>query len=185
MFVPSWLDFPRMKRSTLGAVITVAVLAVATTAVAQVATDSGPRFELFGFCNPMATRIQARFREDVDPNNHWVAVDRVHNLVESRLRAARLYLAPDSYFAGLDIHDRLSIHFLFNGRAVFVELSYEKHLDDPSSGERALVSTWTLRSLGLHNRDGNSLMQTLSEMVDRFVLEFLRVNDEDCRRRNP
>ena len=36
--------------------------------------------------------------------------------------------------------------------------------------------------IGEHGRNGDFMVQVLSEIVDAFILEYLRVNGENCDR---
>ena len=77
----------------------------------------------------------------------------------------------------------LSVTVWFSGRAYFTEVGFVKTLTDPISGREEVITTWTAERLGTHGGDGNYVMQGVSEQVDRFILEFLRENEEACRSR--
>ena len=54
---------------------------------------------------------------------------------------------------------------------------------DPSSDENEFANTWERTYMGIHRGGEESaafIMQGLSELVDTFVLEYLRVNEESC-----
>ena len=40
--------------------------------------------------------------------------------------------------------------------------------------------TWDLGATGTHGGDAGYVLQTLSEFVDTFVVEYLRVNEAAC-----
>ena len=40
--------------------------------------------------------------------------------------------------------------------------------------------TWEQVTFGQHGRDASFILQNLSEMLDGFILEYLRVNEGYC-----
>ena len=68
------------------------------------------------------------------------------------------------------------------GPAITVSVGYNKKLFDPLSGENHIATTWTSSSVGTHGGDPGHIVQALSEQVDKFVVEYLRVNGKDCPR---
>ena len=141
-------------------------------------------FQLLDSCYPMGVRISVDLDDD-DPKDYGVSSNRVRTVVESRLRAARLYADTDSWFTRV-LHDNLlAVRVWFVGAAVLIQVEFWKKLADPVSRLRALVPAWTDERLGVHGGDGSYVMQHLSELIDRFILEYLRVNDEDCQHRDP
>ena len=123
------------------------------------------RFGLFNACEPMlpiAIVLDQGLRE------------RVETMAESRLRAARLYDAAADRSA---VSSLLSIEiFGVVGQAEVVMLSYRKLVRDSFSERWFLAETWAVHGM---YRDS---VQGLSELLDRFVLEYLRVNEASCMR---
>ena len=157
-----------MDRPTVVAVFVVAFLSIAAAAGAQ--DDANSRFQLFTGCSP--TRVVVTLAPgDVD-----VTLSRVENLVESRLRAARVYADPEDSWLGV----LLSVNVGFSGDAYSTQVLFFKQVTDPFSGEQGVAATWEGRRLGTHAGDGSFVMQNVSELVDRFVLEYLRVNEGAC-----
>ena len=62
-------------------------------------------------------------------------------------------------------------------------MKYLKSLYDPVSGRTSsLATTWESGSFGTHGDDPGFIVQSLSEHLDKFLVEYLRVNEEDCPR---
>ena len=133
------------------------------------------RFELFTECAPvkMIAPITGEEAEEIG-----LTEDRIHTMAESRLRAARLWSEEPA-----------STGFLAVGVAVFREaysykVTFTKWVYD-SSGSRHLARTWHRPSaawpaIGTHGGDAGFIMQILSEELDAFILEYLRVNEGSC-----
>ena len=100
-------------------------------------------------------------------------MERIQTLAESRLRAARLY-------------DALARHYLYVrvgvlGSAFHIEVSFQKLLRDDVSEKNGIAATWYDGSLGTHGGNAGFILQGVSEHLDKFVLEYLRVNETVCR----
>ena len=67
------------------------------------------------------------------------------------------------------------------GGAYRVEVSYSKRVED-AWGHSRRATTWSRGRIGygpVENLAG-TIMQIVSEQLDRFILEYLRVNEEAC-----
>ncbi len=67
------------------------------------------------------------------------------------------------------------------GGAYSIEVSFQKRLRDVVSDRNGFAATWDTGSYGTHGGDAGHIMQSVSERLDRFVLEYLRVNETACR----
>ena len=96
--------------------------------------------------------------------------------VESRLRGARLFKAD----IGLPF---LEVGVNVGPRAFFINLDYQKRLFDPVSGREGTASSWSDGVFGTH-RSGSGgrefVLSGLSRLLDRFLTEYLRVNETAC-----
>ena len=139
-------------------------------AVSQDVSTSLARFRLFNNCEPIRLVV-----ENLPTGAAAIGLteERVSALAESRLRAARL-------FSG-DAAEYLYVAVGVVGAAFAVSVSYHKRLFDPVSGEAAYPRTWVSNSFGTHDGNSGFILQNLSEPLDRFVLEYLRVNEDACR----
>ncbi len=157
------------------AVALVAALPRQTTAQ----TDSQEHFDLFNECAPMDLVV-----ERLPDGAEYVGLDeaRVQTLAESRLRAARLYDATAPTY----LYVRVGVLVINNRRgangAFSTEVSYRKRLYDSMSNRSGLAETWDVTSYGTHSGDAGYILQSVSEHLDHFVLDYLRVNEVACNR---
>ena len=132
-------------------------------------------FALYNGCSPIDVVAFVDVDVDGDDDDYGVTVARIRDLAESRLRGARLY-AESWILSGL------MADVTFFDRGFSVEVSFWKLLEDTAASRRARrTRTWIATRRGTHGGDGDYVMYQLSELVDRFLLEFLRENDEACR----
>ena len=132
------------------------------------------RFRLFNECGTMDLLVEEY--NDNDNDNAWadigLTVDRVQTMAESRLRAARLYDARARTFLYVNVN--------VVGRGFSWGMGYKKLVYDAVSGERNYATTWDVGSTGTHSGDAGFILQGLSEHLDGFILEYLRVNEDAC-----
>ena len=137
---------------------------------AQDVTDFD-RFQLFNECGPMNLVVED-YGDDAGWTDIGLTVDRIQTMAESRLRAARLYDAT-----ALPI---LLINVNVVGRGFSLRVGYNKVVYDGVSGETNYATTRNFASTGTHGGDAGFILQGLSEYLDRFILEYLRVNEDAC-----
>ena len=101
--------------------------------------------------------------------------ERVRTMAESRLRAARLYDSREGvpYLV-------VTILTLDDGPAFVRQVHLVKWLRDDTTGLERGSSTWENLGYGTHGGDAGFIMQGLSEGLDGFILEYLRVNEDYC-----
>ena len=128
-------------------------------------------FQLFNECRPMQVIVEGL---PSDAAAIGLTQERVSTPAESRLRAARL-------FSDDPLLPYLYVNVNVFRRAFSVNVGFYKRLFDPVSGEIGFARTWNAGSTGTHGGDGGYIVQSLSEHLDRFVLEYLRVNEDACR----
>ncbi len=92
-------------------------------------------------------------------------------MAESRLRAARLYDAEGDAVVRL--------YAIYGGFPETAGLDFWKMLFDPISGESAFLPVYEPERYG-SGEDAGFFMQSLSEMLDAFIGDYLRVNGEWC-----
>ena len=129
------------------------------------------RFKLFNECGPMDLLV-ADYKDDADWADIGLTVDRIQTMAESRLRAARLYDAPALPYLYVDVNAA--------GRSYSLSVEYKKVVYDRVSDETNYATTWSAGSTGTHGGDAGFILQGLSEDLDRFILEYLRVNEDAC-----
>ena len=135
-------------------------------------SENVDRFKLFTRCQPLdiIVYVQGDEADEID-----LTEERVRTMVESRLRAARLYASHESvpYLA-------VDILTLDDGPAFVRQIQLSKWNRDDRTGLEQGTFTWESLGFGTHGGDAGFIMQGLSEDVDRFILEYLRVNEGYC-----
>ena len=108
--------------------------------------------------------------------------ERIQTLAESRLRAARLYGEVALYRPFLHVNVGVLVSENRRSGAFSIDVSFQKYLRDAVSGRSWDAATWESGNYGMHSGDADFIMQAVSEHLDRFVLEYLRVNESspDC-----
>ena len=158
-----------MTKNTLLFTLALALAVWPGHATAQELSDFD-RFKLFNECGPMNLVVEDY--EEAGWADIGLTMDRIQTMAESRLRAARLYDATALPY--------LYVNVLVVGVSFSRSVAYNKTLYDPASGEANYAITWELDSAGTHGGDAGFILQGLSERLDRFILEYLRVNEDAC-----
>ena len=130
------------------------------------------RFQLFNDCRPIDLAVEGLSE---DARKIGLTKESLITAAESRLRSARLYDAEAS--------NHIYINVNVVGMALNVLLEYNKELLDLSSGEFGTAMTWRTGSTGTHGRDASYIRSAVSEKIDKFLVEYLRVNEEACEKR--
>ena len=133
------------------------------------------RSKLCNVCRPVPLLIEGLDRNATDIG---LTTDRLRITAESRLRAARLYTDSGEESNGAVLYINVAVL----GRAFSLEVQYCKRLLDPVTVEITIAPTWRKGSLGTHGGDPGFILQSVSEKVDEFLVEYLRVNEKDCPR---
>lgn len=134
-------------------------------------SDEHLRFELFNDCKPMDLVVE---RLHDDAGKIGLTKARLQAAAESRLRSARLY---DS-----DAAAYLYMNVAVASPAFSIRLEYRKRVFDPASVKSGYAATWNTGSTGTHGGDAGYIVSALSEKLDRFLVEYLRVNESACSR---
>ncbi len=148
------------------------ILLTASTVQAQAVSDRD-RFELFNACRPMMLVV-----EEISPAAQTVGLtrERIQLAAESRLRAARLYTESREK----ENYASLYINISVVGRAVDISVWYVRWVTDLANNSNGPAITWTTGGIGTHIHDADSIIQNLSGHLDRFLAEYLRVNEPAC-----
>ena len=138
----------------------------------------GAVFELWNECKPIYLFVGL----DGDVAALDLTRERIRTLAESRLRVARFY----STRLGVGLpYVQVSIGVLVSenrrGGAFVVEVSLHKHVHDVVSDHYEYAVTWSTWNYGIHTGDADYILQAAPERLDRFILEYLRVNETACR----
>ncbi len=144
------------------------LLAAPLPALAQ--DESRERFQLYTRCAEMGLQVQLD-RKDDDLGD--LTTGQIEQAVRSRLRAARLYRETG--------YGLLSVRVLTVERAFTTQLYFLKPVRDAVSGMVRFAVTWHRVGVGTYGSDGgNYVISTLSQAMDGFIDEYLRVNEAAC-----
>ena len=151
-----------------------AVTLVSSTAVGETSTfkERHARFQLFSDCGPMQIFVEEL---DEDAANIGLTEGPILAAAESRLRSARLYSTEADQYLYINVN---VVDVAFSAR-----LEFNKVVSDPLSGERLYATTWNIGSFGTHAGDSGFILSDISQHLDKFLVEFLRVNEEACGKR--
>ena len=97
------------------------------------------------------------------------------DFVETRLRAAGLYELNPSSFLGVDVKvykTAFNIHVFFF-----------KYLKDLRTETEFYAATWDTGALGTHDNNAGYVLNTISQYLDEFLVQYHRVNQEACAAR--
>ncbi len=151
--------------------VVVALLTACTAASAESSTyeEMRKKFELFTNCKRLDILIERLPKDAIEIGLNR---DRLRTAVESRLRSARLFDA-ESY-------EHLYVNVNVVGRAFNVEIELQKDLYDPLSGITLTAKTWGKGFTGTHGQSPEYIRSAVAELIDIFLLEYLKVNEEAC-----
>ena len=164
----------RERRSGLG-VRVCAALAILTLsisaqgAVGQTVDDNVAKFRLFANCGAMDYSVGSLSSHAAKMG---LTEEAVRAPIESRLRSARLY----------DSSARPYLHAIVHvlEKTFSTTLQYNKIVYDEYSDLSYYAITWKLGGIGTHSGDETYILNILSQNMDRFLVEYLRVNEEAC-----
>ncbi len=130
------------------------------------------RFQLWNDCRPMYLVVETL---DRDADDIGLTREAIGTAARSRLRAARLY-DGDAVAPYLYVNVNVS-------RSTFgLSVEYNKWMSDPASGESGAASTWDRGAIGTHGGDAGYILSSVSQIMDIFIDEYLRVNEDACPR---
>ena len=132
--------------------------------------SDGDAFGLWNECAPIDLVVEGLSNDAADID---LTEERIQTLADSRLRAARLY---DAAARPYHLYVRVGVLVSENrrGGAYSIEVSFQKYLRDGVSDQNGFAATWDTGSYGTHGGDAGFILQSVSEHLDRFVLEYLR-----------
>ena len=148
------------------------LLALALTiAPVQDVTDFD-RFQLFNNCERMSLEVVLAPSESADAIK--LTKERLQFATESRLRSAQLFKSDGGFPV-------LAVEVDVGDQAFLTSLGYNKTLFDPASGKGGFATVWRESMLGTHGQNGAEfILSGLSELIDEFLTEYLRVNESAC-----
>lgn len=130
-------------------------------------------FELGNACEPIAVLVELLPTGAVEMG---LTRETIITMVRARLRAARLYTRESEPY--LYVH----VNAGSQQAAFSVRLQFMKVLSDPISGAESFAPTWEKDFVG-QAWEADYILSTVSLLMDQFLDEYLRVNEEACQRR--
>lgn len=147
------------------------LLAVPLPAAAQDdAANRMERFALLSDCQRMLLTVEGLSEDAADIG---LTRDSLIAAAESRLRAARLYTDA---LPGPVLYVNVTVIEV----AFSINLELKKAVLDPASGEIGLATTWDTGSTGTHGGDAGYVVNSVSQHLDHFLADYLRVNESAC-----
>ena len=145
-----------------------ALLLTAASASAAEVSDRD-RFRLWNDCYSMSVGVLPEGTSDIGLTKEAITI-----AARSKLRAARLYHPdPGTPFLFVRVHVvRAAFH---------ISVEYIKWVEDSASGVSGPALTWASPSTGVHGHDASFILSAVSQKVDKFIDEYLRVNEDACK----
>ena len=160
-------------RQHTGLWLVAALFLTAASASAGEVTDYD-RFKLWNECRPLSLVVQKL--PDVAAAI-GLTEEAIEVAVRSRLRAARLYSEdyPETAWSYLYVN----VNVVDSAFGISVE--YMKNVKDLATMLESTAPTWIIGSTGTHGRDPGYILSSVTRRADRFIDEYLRVNEGACK----
>ena len=161
----------------------VALLLASAAAVNGQSVSDFDRFQLYNACRPMGLRGGFGGSGHKDSFNFEMTTAPILPAVKSRLREERLYSPLKSASNGAFLEVSVAIGEVSPDTATHIAfLQYHKPVTDPASGLENTAATWKQdMSSCCNSHDPESIRESVTYLVDRFLEEYRRVNGKDCR----
>jgi len=159
-----------MKRLACQLIGGAAALLIAATAETEEVTNID-RFRLWNNCAPMDLIVEHLPDAATEIGLKKEAIE---TTVRSRLRAARLFDAGKLQYLYVNVN--------VVGRAHGISFEYNKYFYDPASELHGFAITWDSSGTGTHGSDSRYILSHVAEYIDKFIDEYLRVNEDACSR---
>ena len=153
------------------ALSTFAVFWLLSGAIAQSPEEGFDRFRLYNVCLPMSLVVEGLPSDALEIG---LTHESIQAAIESRMRSARIYDSDPSSLAYLYVNVNVV------GRAFSWSLAFNKWVYDLASDTRNSATTWRIGGTGSHGNDSSYVLSALSESMDQFLVEYLRVNESAC-----
>lgn len=136
---------------------------------------AGATSPLFTGCNPVSLRaFYHATGDDASPVIELTTAD-IETAAESRLRAVPLF--------DHDAPDVLNVRVIVNEASFNMTVVFLKAIYDPRSSEPGSSSAWIRSTEGAHFGEAGLILDALAELIDAFLVEFIRANEHACDQR--
>ena len=151
------------------------LLTAASTSAGEVSDYD--RFRLWNECKPLYLLVR---NQDEGAKKIGLTKQQLEIAARSRLRAARIYSAEVKsgpqvfYYVNADIG---------KGGTFLVSVELWKWLKDELRVTTGLwpATTWDTYGYGTHGQDPTAIVSLVSQLTDKFIDEYLRVNADSCK----
>ena len=159
----------------LSVMLVAAFLLTIQTSSAQEVSDSD-RLHLWNKCRPTDLMVA-----NIPDNAAAIGLtkDKIIVAARSRLRAARIYSESRTETG----YSHLVIQVKMTGLVFLMSLEYRKAVMDLATKLSGGAATWSIGALGQHGHNAVFVSSHAEELVDTFIDEYLRVNQEACEKR--
>ena len=166
-FAKSWRYF------LVGSMLTVLFSSVPAQTENTRECDSFECFQLYTACHPIDLVV-----ENLPSGADDIGLQKqaVINAAESRLRSARIY-DPSAW-------EYLYVQINIASGAFGIILHFNKVFTDRWTSQTYPATTWTHGGIGTHGGNSQYILGVLSEYLDAFLVDFLRVNEPACNDMN-
>ena len=148
----------------------------------EAAREEIDRFQLWNECKPVGIVVEGL----VGPDEAEIGLTRgaIETAVRRRLLVARLYGGEFAPTAENYRDPYLYVNVNVVGRGFNVNVEYRKVVFDPLTQSSGVATSWkTGGTGGAHGITGaDYIISSVSESVDEFIIEYLRVNADSCPR---
>ena len=170
-----------IKRFILTALIVLGAADVIAQETEYTVEQQIERFQLFTGCAPMRLLV-----EGLPPGAGQIGLTEgaITRAVESRLRSARLYTSDGEYFNYYTLYVQVGVLDLegrWRSLPYSVDIYFQQRLYNSRVEHTGTAKTWHTGSYG----QGGSqfILGSISEHMDKFLTEYLRVNEAACNTR--
>lgn len=126
-------------------------------------------FELFNGCAKMWVDLHLYVQ-----GTHMVLLERqIRSDIEDRLHTAGIYdryAAPSTFAIGISVA----------GYSYSITIYYMKTVNDVASGISDSAVMWRSGWHGTHANNPELILNKISDLVDKFIAEYLRINKDAC-----
>ena len=133
-------------------------------------------FQLWNDCDPIRLLVELL---PEGAKKIGMTRERIQTMAESRLRAARIYSPIGIGYLYVNLNYLDTNAGAYNLIASFKPLVYRDWIGDHIAKKNS-ASTWDSTYLGVSAGNSVFIMQTISEQIDEFINEYLRVNADSC-----
>lgn len=131
------------------------------------------RFRLYTSCAPLELVVESLHPSAADIR---LTEGDIITTVRSRLRGARIYTAKNTRLGDLYLYVNIAVV----GLAFSISVQLKQTVLNPVLDTYGTATTWSTGSIGTHGTDAGYILQSLGQHADRFVDEYLAVNESAC-----